>query len=66
MTKTILTASAALLISAGTAFAGIGDYVPANTPTVDQTTTASIANIQKHDVSVNVKAQDADWGVFGR
>jgi hypothetical protein len=66
MTKTILTASAALLISAGAAFAGIGDYAPANTPSVDQTTTASIPNVQKHNVSGNVTTQDTDRGVFGR
>jgi|SwirhisoilCB3_FD_contig_21_27679551_length_255_multi_3_in_0_out_0_1 hypothetical protein len=70
MNKIILTAAAALLVSAGAAFAGIGDYAPATAPTVDQTTTASISNNQNSELKTlldsNVKVQSSDRGVFGR
>jgi hypothetical protein len=66
MNKTILTAAAALLVSAGAAFAnGSGQfpaYEPAATTSIDYGTTASIST----DQNSTVKVQDSDRGVFGR
>jgi hypothetical protein len=70
MNKTILTTVAALVVSAGAAFAAGGDhfppYEPATTAAVDYGTTASISEGQKDNVVSNEKVQGSDRGVFGR
>lgn len=65
MNKLIVTAAAALLVSAGAAFAGGSGQFPAYEPvstSVDYGTTASISAEQNGAV----KVQDSDRGVFGR
>lgn len=65
MTKTILITVSALAISAGTAFAAIGDYEPA-APAVDHSTTVSISDGQNVDASVEIKIPGSDRSAFGR
>ena len=71
MNKIIFTAAAALVVSAGAAFAAGGDHFPAYQPSaavaVDQGATASIADRQIDGLSnSNVQVQDSDRGVWGR
>ena len=67
----IIISTAALLISAGAAFAAGGEhfppYEPATSTTVDQGTTASIPGSHVHGLSNNnVTVQDSDRGIWGR
>ena len=69
MNKIILTAAAALLVSAGAAFAAGGDHFPVYQPgsatAIDQGSTASIPQNDSLSNS-NVKVQNSDRSVWGR